>query len=100
MVPDVPGSTEIPPKLKDIVVHTGPFLKNSPQKMANKDDLRRELGFKNSESIVLVTVGGSDFGIELLKLICDASSIIDCDRLIIVTGPQIKADFIQESHKI
>ena len=58
------------------------------------------MGFKNSESIVLVTVGGSNFGIELLKLICEASSMIECDKLIIVTGPQIKADFIQESHKI
>ena len=26
--------------------------------------------------------------------------MIECDRLIIVTGPQIKADFIQESHKV
>lgn len=100
MVPDVPGSTEVPAKLKDMVVHTGPFLKNSQQKMVNKDALRRELGFKNSERIVLVTVGGSNFGIELLELICEASSMIECDRLIIVTGPQIKADFIRESHKI
>ncbi len=30
MVPDVPGSTEIPLKLNKKVVHTGPFLKNNP----------------------------------------------------------------------
>ena len=58
------------------------------------------MGFKNSERIVLVTVGGSNFGIELLDLICEASSMIECDRLIIVTGPQIKADFIKESNKM
>ncbi len=100
IVPDVPGSTEIPLNLIEKVVHTGPLLKNDPQKMPSKEDLRYELGFKNSERIVLVTVGGSDFGIELLKLICDASSMLDCDRLIIVTGPQIEADFIQESNRI
>ena len=100
MIPDIPGSTEIPPKLNELVVHTGPFLKEEPQKMPSKEILRKELGFESSESIVLVTVGGSDFGIELLKLMCDASAIIDCDRIIIVTGPQIEADFIPESNRI
>lgn len=100
MVPDLPGSTEIPIKLNEKVVHTGPFLRNNPQKMLCKGDLRRKLGFENSEKIVLVTVGGSNFGIELLKIMCDASSMLDCDRLIFVTGPTIEADFIQESHKI
>jgi uncharacterized protein (TIGR00661 family) len=100
MIPDVTGSTEIPPKLKDIVVHTGPFLKNDPKNMHSKEYLRNQLGFGNNEKIVLVTVGGSEFGIELLKIICDASSNMNYDRLIIVTGPQIEADFIKESHKI
>lgn len=100
IVPDLPDSIEIPTKLNDKVVHTGPFLKNNPQKMPSKEDLRRKLGFENSERIVLVTVGGSNFGIELLKIICDASSMLDCDRLIIVTGPAIEADFIPESHRI
>ncbi|WP_048191091.1 UDP-N-acetylglucosamine--N-acetylmuramyl-(pentapeptide) pyrophosphoryl-undecaprenol N-acetylglucosamine transferase [Methanobacterium sp. SMA-27] len=100
MIPDVPGSIEIPQKLSEIVVHTGPFLKVNPKKMHKKDYLRNKFGFKNSDLIVLVTVGGSDFGKELLNLICEASSLIECDKLIIVTGPQIKADFIQESHKV
>jgi UDP-N-acetylglucosamine--N-acetylmuramyl-(pentapeptide) pyrophosphoryl-undecaprenol N-acetylglucosamine transferase len=100
IVPDVPGSTEIPSNLKDKVVHTGPFLKNNPNKMPSKDVLRRELGFKNSDRIVLVTVGGSSFGMELLKIIWKAANMIDCDRLIIVTGPEIESDFIQESRKI
>ena len=66
----------------------------------SKEDIRRKLGFNNSEKIVLVTVGGSDFGIELLKLLCYASSKFECDKLIFVTGPGIKADFICESDKI
>ena len=36
----------------------------------------------------------------MLKLICYASSKLDCDKLIFVTGPGIKADFICESDKI
>ncbi|MFZ0442375.1 MAG: UDP-N-acetylglucosamine--N-acetylmuramyl-(pentapeptide) pyrophosphoryl-undecaprenol N-acetylglucosamine transferase [Methanobacterium sp.] len=100
MIPDVPGSTEIPLKLNNKVIHTGPFLKNNPVNMPSKEDLRRKLGFNNSDKIVLVTVGGSNFGIELLKLICDSSSMINCDRLIIVTGPEIEADFINETQHI
>jgi UDP-N-acetylglucosamine--N-acetylmuramyl-(pentapeptide) pyrophosphoryl-undecaprenol N-acetylglucosamine transferase len=100
MIPDVPGSTEIPLKLNNKVIHTGPFLKNNPVNMPSKKDLRRKLGFNYSDKIVLVTVGGSNFGIELLKLICDSSSMINCDRLIIVTGPEIEADFIHETQNI
>jgi uncharacterized protein (TIGR00661 family) len=100
IVPDIEGSTEIPEKLGKKVVHTGPFLRDDNCETKFKEDIRRKLGFNNSEKIVLVTVGGSDFGIELLKLICYASSKLDCDKLIFVTGPGIKADFICESDKI
>ena len=100
IVPDVEGSTEIPENLDKKVVHTGPFLRDDNCKTKSKDDIKRKLGFDDSEKIVLVTVGGSDFGIELLKLICYASSKLECDKLIFVTGPGIKADFICESDKI
>ena len=100
IVPDVLGSTEIPEKLNKKVIHTGPFLRDDNHNSKSKEDIKRKLGFNDSEKIVLVTVGGSDFGIELLKLICDASSNLECDRLIIVTGPGIKADFICESDKV
>ena len=100
IIPDVPGSTEIPLKLNEKVVHTGPFLKNNPHLMPSKADLRKKFGFDLSDKIVFVTVGGSNFGIELLKIICDASSLLDCNRLIIVTGPEIEAEFIPESDNI
>jgi uncharacterized protein (TIGR00661 family) len=100
IVPDLQGSTEIPEKLEKKIVHTGPFLRDDNHNTKSKEDIKRKLGFNNSEKIVLVTVGGSDFGIELLKLICYASSKLECDRLIFVTGPGIKADFICESDKI
>jgi UDP-N-acetylglucosamine--N-acetylmuramyl-(pentapeptide) pyrophosphoryl-undecaprenol N-acetylglucosamine transferase len=100
IIPDVLGSTEIPEKLDKKVVHTGPFLRDDNHNMRSKDDIKEKLGFNKSEKIVLVTVGGSDFGIELLKLICNASSKLECDKLIIVTGPGITADFICESDKV
>jgi UDP-N-acetylglucosamine--N-acetylmuramyl-(pentapeptide) pyrophosphoryl-undecaprenol N-acetylglucosamine transferase len=100
IIPDVPGSTEIPLNLNEKVVHTGPFLNNNPHMMPCKADLRKKFGFDPLDKIVLVTVGGSNFGIELLKLICDASSLLDCNRLIIVTGPEIEAEFIPESDNI
>jgi UDP-N-acetylglucosamine--N-acetylmuramyl-(pentapeptide) pyrophosphoryl-undecaprenol N-acetylglucosamine transferase len=100
MIPDIPLSTEIPAKLKNKVVHTGPLLRNDPSEMINKKDLRYEMGFKESDKIVLVTVGGSKFGIKLLKLICEASAHVNADKLIIVSGPQINDNFIQKSNKI
>jgi UDP-N-acetylglucosamine--N-acetylmuramyl-(pentapeptide) pyrophosphoryl-undecaprenol N-acetylglucosamine transferase len=45
-------------------------------------------------------VGGSEFGVELLQLICNASPKIQADKLIIVSGPQINDEFIPESEKI
>ncbi len=100
IVPDIPGSTEIPPNLDRLVVHTGPFLSTNPEIMPSKEDLRKKLGFDNPERIVLVTVGGSEFGSELLRIICEASDQIKCDKIIIVTGPQITTDSIPQSDKI
>ncbi len=100
MVPDIPGSIEIPVKLENKVVHTGPFLREDSREMKSKELLRTEMGFEMSDRIVLVTVGGSEFGLELLKLICNASPLINADKIIIVSGPQINDDMIPESEKI
>ena len=100
MIPDVPGSIEIPTKLENKVVHTGPLLREDPRKMKDKQQLRSEMGFNAYDKIVLVTVGGSEFGLELLKLICLASSRIDADKIVVVSGPQINDDLIPETEKI
>lgn len=100
MIPDVPGSIEIPTKLKNKVVHTGPLLREDPNKMKDKKQLRMEMGFNAFDRIVLVTVGGSEFGLELLKMICNASTMIDADKIVIVSGPQINDDLIPETDKI
>lgn len=100
MVPDIEGSIKVPKKIENKVVHVGPFLNRDPSTLKNKQHLKDDFGFERSDKIVLVTVGGSEFGGELLKLICKASSNINCDKIVMVTGPKIDADFIQESNKI
>lgn len=100
IIPDVPDSIEIPTKLESKIVHTGPLLREDPRKMKDKQYLRTKLGFNSFDRIVLVTVGGSEFGLELLKLICNASSKIDADKIVIVSGPQINDDLIPETDKI
>jgi uncharacterized protein (TIGR00661 family) len=100
LIPDIENSIEIPPKLKGKTIFTGPFLKQNPTEMDDKKKIRQKLGFKENEKIVLVTVGGSEFGKKLLKLIYKASDQIDCDKMIMITGPQINSDFIPDNDKI
>lgn len=100
IIPDIQNSIEIPPKLKRKAIFTGPFLKQDPEKIDDKNKLRKKLGFKEDEKIVLVTVGGSEFGKRLLDLIYEASDNMDVDKIIMVTGPQIDSDFIPDNDKI
>lgn len=100
LIPDIQNSIEIPSKLEAITIFNGAILKNRPEKIPDKIKIRNNLGLKEHDKIVLVTVGGSEFGKKLLKLINDASDHIESDKIIIVTGPQIESDFIQNSDKI
>lgn len=100
IIPDIEDSIEIPPKLDDIITFTGPFLKRNLSEIEDKKELRKKLGFHENEKIVLVTVGGSKFGKKLLKLIMNSEKWIDCNKIVIVTGPQIASDFIHNSDKI
>ena len=100
IIPDIKDSIEIPSKLKDSTIFTGPFLKRNPQEIGDKKELRKKLGFHADDHIVLVTVGGSKFGKKLLKLIMDSAKWVDCHKIIIVTGPQISPDFIGSSDKV
>ncbi|MGB9978590.1 UDP-N-acetylglucosamine--N-acetylmuramyl-(pentapeptide) pyrophosphoryl-undecaprenol N-acetylglucosamine transferase [Methanobacterium sp.] len=100
IIPDIENSIEIPPKLMDITTFTGPLLKRKLQEIEDKNELRKKLGFHEEDKIILVTVGGSKFGKRLLNVIIDSAKWIDSDKIIIVTGPQIQSDFIQNSDKI
>lgn len=100
LIPDIENSVEIPPELREKTIFTGPFLRQNPNEIENKKELRKKLGFKEDERIVLVTVGGSEFGKRLLKIIYESSEEIDADKIIMITGPQINSDFIEDSNKI
>jgi uncharacterized protein (TIGR00661 family) len=100
IIPDIENSIEIPPKLKEKTIFTGPFLKQNPAKMEDKKQIREKLGFKENERIVLVTVGGSEFGKRLLSIIYEISGKLNCDKIIMITGPQIDSDFIPDTGKI
>jgi uncharacterized protein (TIGR00661 family) len=100
IIPDVKNSWEIPPQIRERVNFTGPILKMNTKTMDSKVELRRRFGFEKSEKIVMVTVGGSQFGSKLLNLVCKAAPDLDCDRLILVTGPQNKLDHAESSSRI
>jgi len=100
LIPDIENSIEIPPKLQKISRFTGPILKNMPDEIANKEEIRKKFGLNIIDKIILITVGGSEFGKKLLKFICDASEDIECDKIVIVSGPQIEFDFNYNSDKI
>lgn len=100
IVPDIKNSIEVPPKLKEKTTFTGPFLKQNPAKIEDKNKIREKLGFSEDEKIIMVTVGGSEFGKKLLKIIYEISGKLDYDKIIIITGPQIDSDFIPDNGKI
>jgi hypothetical protein len=61
--------------------------------VADRDGLRRELGYRDGERVVLVTVGGSGVGRALLERVIAsypaAARRIDGLRMIAVAGPRI-----------
>jgi UDP-N-acetylglucosamine--N-acetylmuramyl-(pentapeptide) pyrophosphoryl-undecaprenol N-acetylglucosamine transferase len=92
IIPDIRDSLEVPSQIHDRVNYTGPLLNMDPETMLSKEEIRKNFGFSNSESIVLATVGGTWFGRKLLNLLSQAAGQLSSDRLIIVTGPEIDMD--------
>lgn len=93
IVPDIPGSQEIPAKIKDKVTYTGPLLKQDPGSMPSREELRRNHNLDTSQRVVLATVGGSHFGAKLLKLMAQAADKIKSHRIVLVTGPHIDTPY-------
>ena len=58
-----------------------------------REDLRRELGYRADEAVVIVTVGGSGVGESLLRRVVasypDAARRVNGLRMIVVAGPRI-----------
>ena len=101
LIPDVPETVEIPSKLKNKTEFIGPLLHKSPDEIETKQVLRKKYNFKEDETIILLTVGGSEFGKVLINNICEISDNINCDRIIIFTGLEIGMDeFSNDDDKI
>jgi pimeloyl-ACP methyl ester carboxylesterase/predicted glycosyltransferase len=64
-----------------------------PAALGDRDSLRRELGYPADEPVVVVTVGGSGVGADLLSKVIGAYPAarkqIDGLRLLVVAGPRI-----------
>jgi pimeloyl-ACP methyl ester carboxylesterase len=64
-----------------------------PDTVADRDQLREELGYAPGEQVCVVTVGGSGVGGGLLRRLIDAypraASAVPGLRMVVVTGPRI-----------
>lgn len=102
LIPDIAQTVEVPSQLKNKVEYIGPLLHKNPDEIESKEALRKRYNFNKNDVIILLTVGGSEFGEVLIKNICDISNDINCDKIIIFTGLEIKSDKfnIKDSDKI
>lgn len=89
LIPDIPGTVEVPRGLEKKAIHIGPLLHKNYDEIQSKKELRRQHNFADDEKIILITVGGSEFGKILIKNICEISDDINCDKIIIFTGLEI-----------
>ena len=71
------------------IIRTGPIVRKIQK---NRDKIRNDLDFK--KKTIVLSVGGTDAGIFLIKQTIDAIKKIQLDiELILVAGPKIKEDF-------
>ena len=77
---------------KGNIVRTGPIVREIQK---NRDEIRKELGFK--KKTIVVSVGGTDAGLFLIKQTIDAVKKIEVEvDLVLVAGPKIKDEFDDE----
>ncbi len=74
------------------IVRTGPIVRKTKK---TRDEIRKDLDFK--KKTIVVSVGGTDAGLFLIKQTIDAVKKIDENLdLILVAGPKIKDEFDNE----
>ncbi|MDC0168607.1 UDP-glucuronosyltransferase [Candidatus Nitrosopelagicus sp.] len=74
---------------KNNIVRTGPIVRKIEK---NRDEIRNSLDFK--KKTIVLSVGGTDAGIFLIKQTIDAVKKIQSDvELVLVAGPKIKEEF-------
>jgi UDP:flavonoid glycosyltransferase YjiC (YdhE family) len=82
---------------------TGYILQFDPKKLPDEKKLRKKLGY-GKEPLVVASIGGTSIGKELLELCGKALPIarqkIPSLRMVLVSGPRIKADFIDVPEEV
>ncbi|HEX8744003.1 MAG TPA: alpha/beta fold hydrolase [Thermoleophilaceae bacterium] len=67
-----------------------------PRRLGDRDELRRELGYRPDEQVCIVSVGGSGVGGHLLRRVIasfeEAKRLAPALRMIVVAGPRIDPD--------
>jgi uncharacterized protein (TIGR00661 family) len=91
-VPDIPGIIEIPEELKQNTEYIGPILPENTKELPTRESLRIKHNQKMDDKIIVVTVGGSEFGNVLIKNILELSNDIKADKIIIFTGLEIDSN--------
>lgn len=89
MIPDIPGVIEIPEELKNKTEYIGPLLHYSSDELGTKNEIRQKYNIKDNETVLVVTIGGSEFGKILISNICDISKDIEADKIIVFTGLEV-----------
>ncbi len=89
MIPDVPGVIEIPEEIKHKTEYIGPLLHYNVDEIKSKEELRHKHKVTDDEKIIVVTIGGSEFGKVLVSDICQISEDIQADKIIIFTGLEV-----------
>lgn len=92
LIPDVPGSVEIPEELKNKSNFIGPLLHKNATEIDSKEKLREKYNLKQTDKILVVTIGGSEFGKILISNICDIAHDINADKIYIFTGLEVNPD--------
>lgn len=82
---------------------TGYILQFDPKELPDKKTLRKKLGY-GSEPLVIASIGGTSIGKEILELCGDAFAIarrkIPSLHMVLVSGPRIKADFLNVPEEV
>jgi len=71
-----------------------------PKRLGDRDELRRELGYREDEQVCIVSVGGSGVGAHLLRRVIasfpEAKRRVPQLRMIVVAGPRIEAESLPQ----
>jgi len=88
--PDLPGIREWTEANFEFAGYVTGF---DPADVADRDEVRDQLGYRPDERVCIVTVGGSGVGSDLLRRVADAvpaaRRLVDGLRFVVVAGPRI-----------